>query len=177
MVYRKAVNGVNPKSSYCKEKIAFFFCFLFLLSTYEMMDANKAYSGNHFTIYVSQTTMLYTFNLHNDIYQICLSETSKKKKINGHVTYIRSFRHKEKFGDRSGFWKGCFLIMTRALTLSLPLNDMVWGCGARFFFPAIVQKQRPPKCMKQHPATGRAREYSSSSKLPAHTSPNCLSYT
>lgn len=35
--------------------------------------------GNYFTIYVNQAIMLYTFNLHSDMYQLFLNKTVKKK--------------------------------------------------------------------------------------------------
>lgn len=42
------------------------------------MDANEAYCNYCFTIYVSQSVMLYTFDLHNEIYQFYLSKTGGK---------------------------------------------------------------------------------------------------
>ena len=42
-----------------------------------MMDVNETYCGHHFTIYVSQTIMLYTLNLYSDVCQLYVNKTGK----------------------------------------------------------------------------------------------------
>ena len=80
MIYRKVVKRIDPKSSHHKEK-KFFFLF-FLLYLHEVMDINKTYCGNHFTIYFSQTIMQYTLNLYSDVCQSYLNK--KRRKIKTH---------------------------------------------------------------------------------------------
>ena len=55
LLYREVAKGTDPKSSHHKKKFLLSFC-----CTREMMDVNYTYC-NHFTIYVNQTIMLYTF--------------------------------------------------------------------------------------------------------------------
>ena len=45
-----------------------------------MMDVSGTYCGNHFTIYVNQTIMLYPLNLYSDVYQLFLNKIGNKKK-------------------------------------------------------------------------------------------------
>ena len=42
------------------------------------MDAIQTYWVNHFTIYVSQTIMLYTLNFYSDICQLYLNKTGEE---------------------------------------------------------------------------------------------------
>ena len=42
------------------------------------MDVSGTYFNNHFTIYVNQTTMLYTFNLYSNVCQLFLNKTGIK---------------------------------------------------------------------------------------------------
>ena len=63
----EAVNTVDPKSSYHKEKIfLIFFWFFFLSCLHELMDA-KLLGVIISHINVSQTTVLYTLNLDSDV--------------------------------------------------------------------------------------------------------------
>lgn len=39
------------------------------------MEANYTYYGNHFTIAVSQTFMLYTLDLNSDVWELYISKT------------------------------------------------------------------------------------------------------
>ena len=39
------------------------------------MDVSWTYYGNHFTIYVNQTIMLYAFNLYSDVCQLFFNKT------------------------------------------------------------------------------------------------------
>ena len=78
IIYRKVVNRVIPKGSHHKENIFSFFSF-FLLSLYEKMDVSWTYCGNHFTIYVNQTIMLYLLSLYNHVFQLFLNKTGGKK--------------------------------------------------------------------------------------------------
>ena len=41
------------------------------------MDVSQTYGGNHFTVYVNQTIMLYTLNLYSDACQLFLNKTGK----------------------------------------------------------------------------------------------------
>ena len=36
-----------------------------MVCMYEMMDVNKIYIGNYFTIFISQTIIMYTLNIHS----------------------------------------------------------------------------------------------------------------
>lgn len=44
-----------------------------------MIDVKSAYCGNHLTIYINQTIMLYTLNLYNNVYQLFLNRIGGKK--------------------------------------------------------------------------------------------------
>lgn len=61
MIGKKAVEKVDLNGPPHKENLLFF-----LLYLYEMMDINQTECGNHFTIDVNRTIMLYTLNLHSD---------------------------------------------------------------------------------------------------------------
>ena len=53
--------------------------FLFLMDLNEKMGVTWTYHGNHFTIYVNETIMLYALNLQSNICQSFLSRTGKNK--------------------------------------------------------------------------------------------------
>ena len=52
--------------------------FHFFLCLYEMMHVHKTYFSNHFMMYASQISMLYT--LYSDVCQLHLNKTRRKKK-------------------------------------------------------------------------------------------------
>ena len=71
----KNVKRVNSELS--SQGTKYFFIFLsFIVS--EMMNVIKIYCGNHFTMYVSQTIMLYTLNLYSVVCQLYLNKTGQK---------------------------------------------------------------------------------------------------
>ena len=55
----------------------------FLFYLYEKMDISWTYCGNHFTIYVNHTIMLYALNLHSDVCQLFLNTTGKESTLAG----------------------------------------------------------------------------------------------
>lgn len=76
---RNIVKRVNLMSSHCKGKQVFFpFFFSFYYIYMKKIDFNWTYCGNHFTIYLNQTTILSTLNLYGDVYQLFLNEIGKK---------------------------------------------------------------------------------------------------
>ena len=70
IIQRKIVKGVNPERSHHKEKLSLLFSFLFfLLYLCEKMDVSWTCWGNHFTMWINQTILLYALNLHKDVHQ------------------------------------------------------------------------------------------------------------
>ena len=70
MIYKKVAERVNTKRSYHEKKICplnSFPLFFLLFYLFEKMDVNWTFCGNHFTIYVNQTIMLYVFNLYSHV--------------------------------------------------------------------------------------------------------------
>ena len=47
---------------------------------YELMGIHQTHCSNHFMMYVSQITMLYTFNLNSATYQLHLNKMERKKR-------------------------------------------------------------------------------------------------
>ena len=54
------------------------FSFFFLLYLYEKINVTRTYCGNHFSIYINQTIMLYALNLHSDDVYYFLNKLGKK---------------------------------------------------------------------------------------------------
>ena len=55
-------------------RIFFSFFFSSFYWICEMMDASWTFCGNHFTVYVNQTIMLYALNLYSDVCQLFLNK-------------------------------------------------------------------------------------------------------
>ena len=65
----KIKKRVNPKSSHHRRLYFSFFIFVFLFSLLclsQKVGVSQSYSGKHLKIYVSQTIMPWTLNLHSD---------------------------------------------------------------------------------------------------------------
>lgn len=77
IIHRKIIKGVNPKSSHHKEE-----CYFpsFLSYLYEAMDVSPTHCGHHFMIHVNQIIMLYALDVYNEVCQLFLSNTGKKRK-------------------------------------------------------------------------------------------------
>ena len=69
------VKRIDPMSSHCKKGSIFFPFILYLWND----GCFWIYCGNHFTIYVSQITILYFLNLYSVAYQLYLSKDKKMK--------------------------------------------------------------------------------------------------
>jgi len=77
----------------CLFSYASFFFLLLLLYLYEKVGVSLTYCGNHFTIYINQTIMLYTLNLHHDVRKLFLNKTGKScEKQN-----LKTFRKKKEW--------------------------------------------------------------------------------
>ena len=55
------------------------------------MDVSCTYCGNHCTIYVSQTIMLYALNLYGDVCQLFLNKTGEKINRKAFLAFSFSF--------------------------------------------------------------------------------------
>lgn len=64
---------------------------LLYLYLYEMMGVNESYYSSHFTLYVSQVIMLYTFNLHSVKY---ISINWKKKTLDSELLKLEQEQHR-----------------------------------------------------------------------------------
>lgn len=77
-MHRKFVKGVNPESSLTRRNgFPFFLPFLFV-DLYEKMGVSWTHGGNHLTVPVEQTIMLYALDFHCDVCQVFLSTTGQK---------------------------------------------------------------------------------------------------
>ena len=77
-ITHRKVKRISPMS-YHKEN--FFSFFLFFYCIYEKMDVGQTCCGDHFTIHVNQTIMLYILNLYSDVCQLYLNKTEKTNKV------------------------------------------------------------------------------------------------
>ena len=57
---------VNPRILITRQIFFFFLSFMKHWMLYEMLNVSWTYCGNHFTIYVHQTSMLYALSLYGD---------------------------------------------------------------------------------------------------------------
>ena len=73
--YRKAVKSKSKNSRNKKNFFFFFFLLMKCWELYEILNVSWTYCGNHFTIYVNQTSMLYALGLYGDTCQSSLVQS------------------------------------------------------------------------------------------------------
>ena len=91
------------------------------------MDLSRTYLDNHFTIYVNQTTMLYTFNLYSYACQLFLNKTGiKNYPVRGNRIFLDTLLKKVFNETKIQFFFLSELKSTTLKVITVDITDIWW---------------------------------------------------